>query len=147
MEILVKSHSGLRWIVLILLLAAIFNAVSAMNKGTYEKKDKMLNLFTMISLHTQLLLGLILYFVNHNHRINFTAGWMKDAMNRFYGMEHVLLMLIAIVLVTIGRKKAEKATDTKAKHKKIAVFYTIALVLILAAIPWPFRTALGGSWF
>lgn len=146
MEILVKSHSGLRWVVLILLVAAIFNAVGAMNKGKYEKKDKMLNLFTMVSLHTQLLLGLILYFVNHNHKINFTAGWMKDAVNRFYGMEHILMMLIAIVLVTIGRKKAEKAEDSKAKHKKIVVFYTIALLLILAAIPWPFRN-LGGSWF
>jgi hypothetical protein len=72
---------------------------------------------------------------------------MKEAMYRFYGMEHLLLMLIAVVLVTIGRKKAEKALAPIVKHKKIIVFYSIALILIMAAIPWPFRTALGGQWF
>ena len=81
-------------------------------------------------------------------KVQFTAGWMKQPMYRFFGMEHFLMMVIAIVLITIGRKKAEKATDALVKHKKIVVWYTIALLIILLAIPWPFRTALGiTTWF
>lgn len=143
-QILVSSHSGLRWIVLILLVYAIFNAFTA--KNSYEKKDKMINLFAMIFLHVQLLLGLILYFTSP--KVTFVQGWMKVAQARFFGMEHILLMVIAIALVTIGRKKAEKKEEAKAKHKTIALWYTIGLILILASIPWPFRANLGvTSWF
>lgn len=142
---LLHTHSGLRWIALILLVVAIINAIASKSKGEYVKKDKMINLFAMISLHTQLLIGILLTFVSG--KVSFAEGWMKDGMRRFYGMEHWLMMVIAIVLVTIGRKKAEKALAPIVKHKKIIVWYTIALIIIIAAIPWPFRTALGGSWF
>lgn len=141
---LTAAHSGLRWIVLILILAAIFNAIAAKSSGKYEKKDKMLNLFAMVFLHIQLLLGIVLYFMSP--KVTFAEGWMKNAMTRFYGMEHVLIMLIAITLVTIGRKKAEKASLAANKHAAIIKFYAIGLILILAGIPWPFRN-LGGSWF
>ena len=83
---LVHTHSGLRWLVLGLLLFAIYNAVT--NKSSYEKKDKMINLFTMIALHIQLLLGFILYYTSGN--VSFDAGWMKNAVTRFYGMEHFI---------------------------------------------------------
>ena len=72
---------------------------------------------------------------------------MKNAVTRFYGMEHLLGMLLAIIVVTVGRKMAEKQEDPEQKNKKILVWYTIGLVLILASIPWPFREALNGSWF
>ena len=140
---LVHAHSGLRWLVLGLLLYAIFNAIGK-NKSSYEKKDKMVNLFAMISLHIQLLLGLILYFISP--KVSFASGWMKDAALRFYGMEHLIGMLIAIVIVTIGRKIAEKQELPAQKNKKIAIWYTLGLVLIFASIPWPFR-GLGGQWF
>ena len=140
---LVHSHSGLRWLVLGLLIYAIYNA--AVNKTSYEKRDKMINLFAMISLHIQLLLGLILYYTSGN--VSFDSGWMKNAVTRFYGMEHLLGMLLAIIVVTVGRKMAEKQEDPEQKNKKILVWYTIGLFLILASIPWPFREALNGSWF
>ncbi len=142
---LLHAHSGLRWVALILLVTAIFNAVRGKSSGEYLKKDKMINLFAMILLHTQLLIGSILSFVSP--KTSYQAGWMKDAMLRFFGLEHWLMMVIAIVLVTIGRKKAEKADAPIVKHQKIVVWYTIALIVILAAIPWPFRAALGGQWF
>jgi hypothetical protein len=142
---LLHLHSGFRWVILILLIAAIFNAITSKSKGVYVKKDKMLNLFAMIFLHTQLLGGLIMYF--QSPKVQFSEGWMKDGMLRFFGMEHLLMMIIAVVLVTIGRKKAEKADAPIVKHQKIVVWYTIALIVILAAIPWPFRAALGGQWF
>ena len=72
---------------------------------------------------------------------------MKNPQYRFFGLEHILLMVIAVTLITIGRKKAEKALDPAKKHKTILIWYTIVLIIIFAAIPWPFRTVLGGSWF
>ena len=142
LDILKHAHSGLRWVVLILMILAIVNSLISRN---YEKKHKMINLFAMIALHTQLLIGLGLYFISP--RVQFFDGWMKEASYRFYGMEHFLGMIVAIVLVTIGRKIAEKQSTDIDKHKKIRTFYTIALVIIIASIPWPFRTALGGAWF
>ncbi|MES2556189.1 MAG: cytochrome B [Bacteroidota bacterium] len=144
MEALLHTHSGLRWVVLILLLVAIGRAFARKNSGLYEKSDKMINLFTMVSLHTQLLLGLILYFTSP--KVVFVEGWMKVSQARFYGMEHIAVMVIAIALVTIGRRKAENATEPAKKHKTIALWYTIGLLLILASIPWPFRN-LGAGWF
>jgi hypothetical protein len=142
MNILVSAHSGLRWIALILLLLAIYNAFTAKN---YEKKHRLVNMFAMISLHTQLLIGLALYFTSA--KVQFTEGWMKVAMYRFYGMEHLMGMLIAIILVTIGHSKSKKATESVAKFKAIKLWYVWAFILILAFIPWPFRTALGAGWF
>jgi hypothetical protein len=144
MNILIHAHSGLRWVALILIIFAIFNAFAKKGTALYEKKDKMLNLFAMISLHTQLLIGLILYF--NSSKVNFVSGWMKNPLLRFYGMEHILMMIIALVVVTIGRKKAEKAEAPFTKHQLIAKWYLIGLIIILAAIPWPFRN-LGAAWF
>lgn len=142
---LLHAHSGLRWVALILLLAAIFNAAKSQSSGNYLKKDKMINLFAMVMLHTQLLIGFALFFMNDRMRINYGDGWMQNAMSRFYGMEHLLGMLIAITIITFGRKKAEKLKNTRDKHRRIMISYTIGLILIILSIPWPFR-ALGGAW-
>jgi membrane protein DedA with SNARE-associated domain len=106
----------------------------------------MINLFALITVHTQLLIGLVQYFFTSS-KTNFSSGWMKVELYRFYGMEHLVGMLIAIVLITVGYSKSKKAATDAEKFKKIKVFYLVGLILILASIPWPFRTALGGSWF
>ena len=142
-SILTHAHSGLRWVALILLLLAIVNAFTS---KTYEKKHKMINLFAMVTLHTQLLIGLVQYFVT-SQKVQFIDGWMKNPLLRFYGMEHILLMIIALVLVTIGHSKSKKGATPEEKFKPIKLWYVIGLLLILAAIPWPFRTVLGGGWF
>ena len=144
MEILKHAHSGLRWVALGLLIFALFNALKGKKSGEYIKKDKMINLFTMISLHTQLLIGLILYF--SSDKVQFIKGWMKNPLLRFYGMEHFLMMIIALVIITIGRKKAEKIEDARSKHATIFNWYLIVLIIILLAIPWPFRN-IGGGWY
>jgi NADH:ubiquinone oxidoreductase subunit 2 (subunit N) len=143
MEILVRAHSGLRWVVLGLLIYAIFNALR--KKDFYAKSDRMLNMFAMVSLHIQLVIGLILYFTSE--KVKFVDGWMGDSIRRFYGMEHILLMVIAIVLVTIGHAKAKRATESAKKHKTILIFYAIGLILIIASIPWPFRNLGVEGWF
>lgn len=143
---LIHAHSGWRWIVLILLLVAIAKAFMGWRKlSPYSNGDKKIFLFAMISTHIQLLGGLILYFTSD--KVNFTEGWMKVPMLRFFGMEHLLMMIIATALITIGFRKHKTAEEDKGKFKKIFIFYLIALVVILAAIPWPFRTELLGSWF
>lgn len=143
---LVAAHSGLRYIVLALLLVAIVNAIINLKSNSYVKKDKMINLFTMISLHIQLVLGLILYFVSD--KVQFVEGLMGNANLRFYAVEHISLMLLSIILITLGRKKAEKHIDANIKHKMILRYYGLGLILIFIAIPWPFiYTTLGAGYF
>jgi membrane protein DedA with SNARE-associated domain len=80
-------------------------------------------------------------------KVSFVEGWMKNPMHRFYGMEHLAGMLVAIILITLGYSKSKRGTTDAEKFKPIKLFYLIGFILILASIPWPFRTALGGSWF
>ena len=142
MQALVSAHSGLRWIALLLLLLAIINAFTAKN---YEKKHRLVNLLSIITFHTQVVLGIILYFLSD--KVQFTEGWMKQAMYRFYGMEHLTGMLLAIIAITIGHSKSKKGADAAAKFKAIKLWYVLALILVVAFIPWPFRTELAAGWF
>lgn len=146
MDVLVSAHSGLRYIVLLLLVIAIVNAFSKRKSNKYEASDKKINLFAMIGLHIQLLIGLVLYFISD--KVQFADGLMGDASLRFFAVEHALVMLIAIVLVTLGRKKAERFEIPGMKHKLIFRYYLIGLALIFIAIPWPFtHPELGTGWF
>lgn len=136
---LVMTHSMLRYIVLVLLVLAIIKALAGwLTKGSWKPFDDKLNLFTMISVDLQLLLGLIIFFISTRVETAMGAeeGIMKNASSRFLIIEHPTVMLIGIILVHIGRAKAKKATDAIKKHKSIAIFYIIALVLIISRIPW-----------
>ena len=146
MDALVSAHSGLRYIVLAMLVFAIVNALLKRKSNKYEATDKKINLFAMIVLHIQLLIGLILYFTSY--KVQFVEGFMGEASLRFFAVEHILLMVIAIALITLGRRKAEKFELPGMKHKQILRYYTIGLALILISIPWPFtHPELGTSWF
>jgi hypothetical protein len=141
LEILKHAHSGFRWIVLALLITVIVKAFSKNKAGeSMNAEDKKLPLYTFIASHIQLLIGLILYFISPY--VVFAADTMKDSMKRFYTVEHILLMVIAIALITIGYIKAKNSSS----WKPVFTYYLIALILILISIPWPFRN-LGGSWF
>lgn len=82
-----------------------------------------------------------------SNKVNFSGEWMGNSFFRFYNLEHFVGMLIAIALVTIGRKKAEKETTPLKKHAKIVTWYAIGLIIIIASIPWPFRNLGVTSWF
>lgn len=145
LHILSKAHSGWRWIVLILLVAAIVKMhLGWKGKKPFTAGDKKLALFAMIAFHIQFLVGWILYFLSP--KVQFVEGWMKDDSLRFYGMEHVLMMTIAMVLITMGYSKSKKKTTDVSKFKTLAVYYTISFLIIIYMIPWPFRSALGGHW-
>ncbi|MGF7214862.1 putative membrane protein [Spirosoma lacussanchae] len=140
---LVHAHSGLRWIALILLLAAVAVAIGKwQGRSGYTDGNRKLYLFTLIAVHTQLLIGLLLYFISP--KVNFDQ--LSDKLYRFYTVEHTTGMLIAIVLITIGYSRSKRATDPTTKQRLVGIFYGLGLLLILASIPWPFRIP-GAGWF
>ena len=140
---LVHAHSGLRWVVLVLLIAAVAVAVGKwQGRSGYTDGNRKLYLFTMIAVHTQLVIGLILYVISP--KVNFSM--IGEKLYRFYTVEHTVGMLIAIVLITIGYSRSKRAADAVTKQRLVGIFYGIGLLLILASIPWPFRN-LGAGWF
>lgn len=138
---LLHLHSALRYIVLILLVFAIIKAFAGwFGKKPYTGADDKLSLFTLISTHTQFLIGLILYFISPivQSALSDMGSAMKEPTLRFWAVEHITMMLLAVVMITIGRSSSKKMADAIKKHQRVAIFFLIALVLILAAIPWPF---------
>ena len=128
-------HSGWRYVVLVLLLLAILNALNGwLGKGNYSGSSRKLNLFTLISAHLQFVFGLILYFFSPKVRTDDMGMAMKDAISRYWTVEHAIMMLLAIVLITIGHSKSKKALVGSVKHRNIAIFYILALVIIIVAI-------------
>jgi hypothetical protein len=146
---LLHSHSALRYVVLILLIAAGLRALSGwLGKTDFKSSDKKLYLVTLIFTHLQLLIGLVLYFVSpivDQAYADFGAA-MKNQVLRFWAVEHFTVMLLAIILITIGYSSAKKVQKAVTKHKRIAIFYLIGLLLILISIPWPF-SSVARSWF
>src|SRR5262249_26291172 len=145
---LVILHSLLRWVMLILAIVAIYKSYTGMTGGRpFTAGDKKTGLFLIISAHTQLVVGLILYFTGPwgfatMSNLGFGAV-MKDAVARFYAVEHIFGMLVAIALITVGRGAAKKAIPDAAKHKRSFWFFLVALVIMLATIPWPMRSGVG----
>lgn len=126
---LLHLHSILRYVILILVLISIFQAITAGNKP-YTAANKKINLFTLISAHIQLLVGFVLYFISP--MVDFSQ--MKNPINRYWNVEHISMMVLAIVLITVGYSKAKKAIDDKAKHRAIYIYYSIAVVIVLLGI-------------
>jgi hypothetical protein len=126
-------HSGFRYIVFILVLIAIIQSLLGwLGKKPYTEVNRKVNLFALISAHTQLLIGIVLYFLSPY--VQFNSSTMKDATTRYFTVEHWFGMIIAIVLITIGHSKSKKTELSDSKHKTVAIFYTIALLIIIGTI-------------
>jgi len=133
-------HDTLRWLVLLsLVITLVKYAVGWLGRQRWEKADNLLGIVFTSLMDLQLLTGLVLYFflspVTKLAMSDF-GGAMKNADLRFYAVEHFAMMLIAVVLVHIGRAKSKKAKTDSAKFKTAIIFFLIALIVILAAIPW-----------
>lgn len=102
----------------------------------------------MITAHIQLLAGLILYLISDIVKTGLSdmGGAMKDPALRFWTVEHILGMVIAIALITLGRMGLKKADNDISKHKNIAIYFLIGLFILLISIPWPF-SAISRPWF
>ncbi len=141
---LLGVHSLLRWLILLLLLLNIFRSFIGTDGQPYTVKDKKWNLRLLIVVHINFLIGLIQYFAGSKgfifFRQNSFADVMKNSLMRFWAVEHISGMLIAIVIITVTRTIAKKEwEDSAAKHKKLGILYLLALIIILLVIPWPFR--------
>ncbi|MGY0407189.1 MAG: hypothetical protein ACWIPJ_02365 [Polaribacter sp.] len=132
-------HSYWAYLVLAFLIFAVANAIIGFTqKKQFTDKDLRIGLFTLIATHIQLLIGLGWYFMSPWYKALKTdsAVVMADKPTRLLAIEHPAMMLLAIVLITIGWSVHKKKTEDTAKFKTFVIFYGLALVLILARIPW-----------
>ncbi len=133
-------HDTLRWLLLLSLAVTLVKYISGwLGNKPWKKVDNILGIVFTSLMDLQLLTGLVLYFflspVTKIAMSDFGAA-MKDSNLRFYAVEHFSMMLIAVVLVHIGRAKSKKAKTDVAKFKVASIFFLIALALMVAAIPW-----------
>jgi len=149
MSALVHAHSGLRWVLLVLVLLAIIKGFGGLSgKKPFSAGDKKVAMFAMIMCHIQLVIGLILYFITDKISVEALAEGNKVA--SFFAMEHIAGMILGIALVTVGYSTSKRGKTDKAKFKRIAIWYTIGLLIILGSIPWPFMSRFANStigWF
>ncbi len=123
--ILRSAHSGWRYLVLILLVLAVIQALAGwLGKKPYTEGNRKLNVFTLIFVHVQILFGLILYFISP----------LVEAGIRYWKMEHIGMMILAAILVTVGNARSKRIEDGTAKHRTIALYFGLALIVIVAAI-------------
>lgn len=150
-QLLLRSHNGLRWVVLVLMVLALVRALSGLfGRRGFSDADRKVALFAMVSLHLQLVLGLILYFMSPTVELALTdmGEAMKSKTLRFWAVEHMATMILGIILATIGYSRSKRASNDMSKFRRIAVFYGLGLLFILVSIPWPFRMeGIARGWF
>ena len=130
-----KFHSGWAYLALLLLVIAVVNSIVGMtSKKEFTPRDRKIAILGLIGTHMQLLVGLILYFVSP---LGFSSlGQMSDKALRLTSLEHPLINLIAITLITIGWVKHKKLATSESKFKTFSIYYSLGLLLILSRIPW-----------
>jgi uncharacterized membrane protein YdjX (TVP38/TMEM64 family) len=135
------THSLLRWVVIVACLWALMRVWSGFfGRSEWTRKDQMAGLVFTSLLNIQLILGLILYGISPITRAAMTnfAAAMKDGTLRFFAVEHLAGMLLAVVIAQVGYSISKRATTDRGKFLRAAVAYSLAAVLIVASIPWPF---------
>lgn len=127
-------HSTLAYVLLAgLIISFLFALFAYMQNKPYNRKMALLGFITA---HLQLLIGIIAYFVSPLGYGNLGGAAMKDSIQRLYTLEHPLMMIIAIILITVGYSRAKKLDTARKQNASILIFYGIGLVLILSRIPW-----------
>ena len=130
-----KFHSGWAYVALLLLVFAVVNSfLGKSSKKEFTAKDRKIALFGLIATHIQLVVGLILYFVSPLGSAS--IGQMAESDVRLTWLEHPIINILAIVLITIGWSKHKKGATNEAKFNSVFIFYGLGLVLILSRIPW-----------
>jgi uncharacterized membrane protein len=132
-KFLLDTHSTIRYVVLALLLIVILKSLMGwLGKKPFTGTDNKLALFLLISSHIQLLVGLFLY--TQSAFVQFNSSTMKDKMTRYWSVEHITMMIIAIILITAAKSSLKRLTTAESKHKRLFIFNTIALIIVIAAI-------------
>lgn len=143
-------HSFLRWLVLISILASLITSLSGWKQQkVYSKRDDTLRSVAVLLAHIQLMLGFVLYFkspIIAFFRTNFSEAITNIGIT-FFGLYHISMMTVAVTLLTIGSAKGKRAEMDTEKFRTVALFFLLALILILLAIPWPFMPFAGRPLF
>jgi len=141
MEYINYLHNILRWALIIAGFWAIFLAFTGVsNKRAWEVKDNKSGMWFVLFCHIQLLIGLVLYFYKGFYSAFSNMGEaMKNPVSRYWSVEHLFGMVIAIALIQYGRIASKKASNDMAKHKKALIWFSIGMILILVNIPWPWK--------
>lgn len=134
---LLVTHSYLRYFILALLvIVVVISLVGLINKNPYTRKHDKVNLFLFICAHTQLLLGIVLYIVSltGGQRVQFNSETMKTPALRYFAVEHAFSMLIVIALITIARISTKKLAVDQAKHKRMVILNSLALLIVIVVV-------------
>ena len=134
---LLHTHSLLRYFILIALVVVIVNSLMGMmNRTALGLWDNKFSLYALIFTHMQVVVGVILYFMNlsQNRLVQFNESTMKNAGLRYWTVEHLFGMLVAVVVITLARTSAKRMADDTAKHKRLFIFNLIALAIIVITI-------------
>lgn len=138
-EIVQMLHSYWAYLALLMIIIGSMNAVfKFFGNKEFHAIDFRISLFTLIVMHIQLLIGLVLYFISPfglKNILNNGMGGLDSAM-RLLAVEHPFVGILAVVFITIGYSKHKKKLTSKPKFKMIAIFYTLGLLLVLSRIPW-----------
>jgi len=127
-------HSTLAIVLLLALIVAIAIVLANyLGKKPYNRKIALLGL---VSAHLQLVVGMVIYFVSPLGLKAVSAANMKNSLSRLYFLEHPVMMILGIVLITIGYSKAKKLADGQKANRTVLVCYIIGLVMFLSRIPW-----------
>lgn len=130
-------HSYTAYLVLALLISVvIISIIGWFGNKKFTKSNKKISLIALITSHFQLLFGILLYFVSPLGLSNFSGAAMKNEMSRLYILEHPLMMIIGLTLITIGYSKAKKSESDRKSFKLNTIFYGLGLLFILMMIPW-----------
>jgi uncharacterized membrane protein len=133
--ILKYAHSYIRWIITILIIVSIIKAFLGMKNKSAFAKDRKIFSMTMVSMHLQLVIGIVLFFISPlGFELFGMEGFMKDSMYRYWAVEHWFGMIIAIALMTRGLVTTKKMTDDAKKYRRVGVSYLLAFVIILLTI-------------
>ena len=141
MQILLFIHSLLRWLVLSSIIYALFRAYLGLkNQTIFSKTDNSVRHWTATIAHIQLIVGINLYIKSPT--VKYFSSNFKQAIQHveftFFGLIHILLMLIAIIVLTIGSALTKRRKSDEEKYKTMLVWFSLALFIIFIAIPWPF---------
>lgn len=143
-DILLTSHSYLRYFVLIMLIAVVVRSLMGwVGNKPFTRVDDRLGLYLLIFTHLQLIAGVILYFVSPFVRFDSTT--MKDCLTRYWTVEHALMMVIVVALITAARATSKRMSESAKKHKRLVLFNAIALILIIGVLAMSGRGILGTS--
>jgi hypothetical protein len=134
-------HSWLRWAVLIALVLVVWRSWAGRRSGIWSALDEQLHSALVIATDVQFLVGIWLYAGASPFASAFLAdigAGVKQRGLRFFGMEHVALMIAAVAFIHVGRARSKKTSDGALRHRRVFAWTLVALVCVLAAIPWPF---------